>query len=55
MENAGHPFYRALGQLAQSTLANWQEYLPIAVTEAHQGSYEDDALAGMKLGVIALL
>ncbi|WP_430673111.1 Tat proofreading chaperone DmsD [Klebsiella aerogenes] len=32
-ENAGHPFYRALGQLAQSTLANWQEYLPIAVAE----------------------
>ena len=30
MENAGHPFYRALGQLAQSTLANWQEF-------AHRG------------------
>ncbi|HBT2859874.1 TPA: Tat proofreading chaperone DmsD [Klebsiella aerogenes] len=33
MENAGHPFYRALGLLAQSTLASWQEYLPIAVAE----------------------
>nr|VXZ85019.1 twin-argninine leader-binding protein DmsD [Klebsiella pneumoniae] len=27
------PFYQALGQLAQATLAQWQENLPIAVAQ----------------------
>lgn len=32
-ENASHPFYRALGELAQHTLASWQSLLliPVAV------------------------
>ncbi len=33
VENAGHPFYRALGQLAQLTLADWQSTLLIPVAE----------------------
>ena len=33
VENAGHPFYRALGQLAQLTLAEWQSTLLIPVAE----------------------
>lgn len=33
IENAGHPFYRALGQLAQLTLAEWQSTLLIPVAE----------------------
>ncbi len=33
VENAGHPFYRALGQLAQLTLAKWQSTLLIPVAE----------------------
>ena len=33
VERAAHPFYQALGQLAQATLAQWQENLPIAVAE----------------------
>lgn len=33
VENAGHPFYRALGQLAQLTLADWQSMLLIPVAE----------------------
>ncbi len=33
VDHAAHPFYRALGQLAQATLAQWQENLPIAVAE----------------------
>lgn len=32
-ENAGHPFYRALGQLAQLTLAKWQSTLLIPLAE----------------------
>ncbi|WP_142982257.1 Tat proofreading chaperone DmsD [Klebsiella spallanzanii] len=31
--DAGHSFYRALGQLAQVTLAQWQAQLPCAVAE----------------------
>ncbi|PLO33378.1 Tat proofreading chaperone DmsD, partial [Klebsiella pneumoniae] len=27
------PFYQTLGQLAQATLAQWQENLPIAVAQ----------------------
>ena len=33
VENAGHPFFRALGQLAQLTLADWQSTLLIPVAE----------------------
>ncbi|WP_285127779.1 Tat proofreading chaperone DmsD [Leclercia adecarboxylata] len=33
VENAGHPFYRALGQLAQLALADWQSTLLIPVAE----------------------
>jgi TorA maturation chaperone TorD len=33
VENAGHPFYQALGQLAQLTLADWQSRLLIPVAE----------------------
>ena len=33
VDHAAHPFYQALGQLAQATLAQWQENLPIAVAE----------------------
>ncbi|MFO3904105.1 Tat proofreading chaperone DmsD [Enterobacter hormaechei] len=33
VENAGHPFYQALGQLAQLTLADWQSTLLIPVAE----------------------
>lgn len=33
VENAGHPFYRALGQLAQLTLAEWQSTLLIPEAE----------------------
>ena len=33
VENAGHPFYRALGQLALLTLAEWQSTLLIPVAE----------------------
>ncbi|MFH5070414.1 Tat proofreading chaperone DmsD [Enterobacter cloacae complex sp. 2024EL-00215] len=33
VENAGHPFYTALGKLAQLTLADWQSTLIIPVTE----------------------
>lgn len=33
VENAGHPFYRALGQLTQLTLADWQSTLLIPVVE----------------------
>lgn len=33
VENSGHPFYRALGQLAQLTLADWQSTLLIPVAE----------------------
>ncbi|PLM66095.1 Tat proofreading chaperone DmsD, partial [Klebsiella pneumoniae] len=33
VEHAAHPFYQALGQLAQATLAQWQENLPIAVAQ----------------------
>lgn len=33
VENAGHPFYRALGQLTQLTLADWQSTLLIPVAE----------------------
>jgi len=33
VENAGHPFYRALGQLAQLTLAEWQSTLLIPVAD----------------------
>lgn len=33
IEHADHPFYQALGQLAQATLAQWQENLPIAVAK----------------------
>ncbi|WP_333849793.1 Tat proofreading chaperone DmsD [Leclercia sp.] len=33
VESAGHPFYRALGQLAQLTLADWQSTLLIPVAE----------------------
>ena len=33
VENAGHPFYRALGQLAQLKLAEWQSTLLIPVAE----------------------
>lgn len=33
VDHAAHPFYEALGQLAQATLAQWQEHLPIAVAE----------------------
>ena len=33
VENAGHPFYRALGQLAQLTLTEWQSTLLIPVAE----------------------
>ena len=32
-ENAGHPFYRALGQLALLTLADWRSTLLIPVAE----------------------
>ncbi|MFZ3618785.1 Tat proofreading chaperone DmsD [Leclercia barmai] len=32
-ENAGHPFYRALGKLTQLTLAEWQSGLLIPVAE----------------------
>lgn len=33
VENAGHPFYRALGKLAQLTLAEWQSGLLTPVAE----------------------
>ena len=33
VDHAAHPFYQALGQLAQATLAQWQENLPIAVAQ----------------------
>ena len=33
VEHAAHPFYQALGQLAQATLAQWQAGLPLAVAE----------------------
>lgn len=33
VENAGHPFYTALGKLAQLTLADWQDTLIIPVAE----------------------
>ena len=33
VENAGHPFYTALGKLAQLTLADWQSTLLIPVAE----------------------
>lgn len=33
VENAGHPFYVALGELAGLTLAEWQTSLPIPVAE----------------------
>lgn len=33
VENAGHPFYAALGTLAQLTLADWQSRLIIPVAE----------------------
>lgn len=33
VENAGHPFYRALGELAQLTLADWQSTLVIPVAD----------------------
>ncbi|WP_347116184.1 Tat proofreading chaperone DmsD [Leclercia sp. S52] len=33
VENADHPFYQALGQLAQLTLADWQSTLLIPVAE----------------------
>ncbi len=33
VENASHPFYRALGQLTQLTLADWQSTLLIPVAE----------------------
>jgi TorA maturation chaperone TorD len=33
VENAGHPFYTALGKLAQLTLADWQSTLIIPVAE----------------------
>ena len=33
IENAGHPFYCALGQLAQDTLAAWQTRLTLPVAE----------------------
>lgn len=33
IDNAGHPFYEALGKLAQLTLADWQSTLLIPVAE----------------------
>ncbi|MBG0520698.1 Tat proofreading chaperone DmsD [Enterobacter cloacae] len=33
VENAGHPFYTALGKLAQLTLADWQSTLLIPIAE----------------------
>ncbi|EIW8943552.1 Tat proofreading chaperone DmsD [Klebsiella pneumoniae] len=33
VDHAAHPFYQTLGQLAQATLAQWQENLPIAVAQ----------------------
>ncbi len=33
VDHAAHPFYQTLGQLAQATLAQWQESLPIAVAQ----------------------
>lgn len=33
VDNAGHPFYTALGQLAQLTLADWRSALLIPVAE----------------------
>ncbi|WP_337015192.1 Tat proofreading chaperone DmsD [Leclercia sp. AS011] len=33
VDNAGHPFYQTLGQLAQLTLADWQSTLLIPVAE----------------------
>ena len=33
IDNAGHPFYVALGKLAQLTLADWQSTLLIPVAE----------------------
>ena len=33
VDNAGHPFYTALGKLAQLTLADWQSRLIIPVAE----------------------
>ncbi len=33
VDHAAHPFDQTLGQLAQATLAQWQENLPIAVAQ----------------------
>jgi TorA maturation chaperone TorD len=33
VSEAGHPFYQALGQLSQATLAEWQQALTLAVAD----------------------
>ncbi|RAN85920.1 twin-argninine leader-binding protein DmsD, partial [Bacillus sp. SRB_28] len=33
VSEAGHPFYQALGQLSQATLAEWQDTLTLVVAD----------------------